>query len=156
MRRRVISWLLVILWMGVIFYLSHQQAVESNSLSTGITERIVAIIERVAFGIEVDLVHFNHLIRKSAHFFAYLVLGILVSNALNSHGYAGFKLFWVAMGICVLYAISDEVHQLFVPGRAGQVRDVLIDSAGAVVGIGGFLAVLGLSGRLRKSDAGKI
>jgi len=142
--------------MGVIFYLSHQQAVESNSLSTGITERIVAIIERVTFGVEIDLVHFNHLIRKSAHFFAYLVLGVLVSNALNSHGYAGFKLFWVAMVICVLYAISDEVHQLFVPGRAGQVRDVLIDSAGAVVGIGGFLAVLGLSGRLRKSDAGKI
>ena len=140
----------------MIFYLSHQQAVESNSLSTGITERIVAIIERVTFGVEIDLVHFNHLIRKSAHFFAYLVLGVLVSNALNSHGYAGFKLFWVAMVICVLYAISDEVHQLFVPGRAGQVRDVLIDSAGAVVGIGGFLAVLGLSGRLRKSDAGKI
>jgi VanZ family protein len=37
---------------------------------------------------------------------------------------------------CVLYAVSDEVHQLFVPGRGAQVTDVLIDNAGAFVGIG--------------------
>ncbi|NMA91488.1 MAG: VanZ family protein, partial [Amphibacillus sp.] len=41
MTRKVVSWLLVILWMGVIFYLSHQPAAESSSLSTGITERIL-------------------------------------------------------------------------------------------------------------------
>lgn len=40
--------------------------------------------------------------------------------------------------ICILYAISDEVHQLFVPGRGGQVRDVIIDSAGAIAGILGY------------------
>ena len=38
----------------------------------------------------------------------------------------------------MLYAISDEVHQLFVPGRGGQVKDIVIDSAGAIVGISGF------------------
>ena len=40
----------------------------------------------------------------------------------------------VAVGICVLYAISDEVHQLFVPGRSGQFKDVFLDSGGAIVG----------------------
>ncbi len=74
MKRKVISWLLVILWKGVIFYLSHQQAVESNGLSTGVTERIIVIIDRLMFGIEVGLIHFNHFIRKSAYFFAYLVV----------------------------------------------------------------------------------
>jgi hypothetical protein len=37
--------------------------------------------------------------------------------------------------IGVLYAVSDEIHQTFVPGRAGQLRDVLIDSCGVLAGI---------------------
>ncbi|NHC41026.1 VanZ family protein [Bacillus sp. MM2020_1] len=42
----------------------------------------------------------------------------------------------LAIGICVLYAASDEFRQIFVPGRGPLVKDVFIDSAGAVVGIG--------------------
>ena len=141
MMRKVISWLLVILWMALIFYLSHQPATESNSLSTGITERVVAIIERVTSDIDFDVSNFNHIVRKNAHFFAYLILGVLVSNALKSNGINGPKRFLIALLICVLYAISDEVHQLYVSGRAGQVKDVIIDSAGAIVGIGGYLAL---------------
>ncbi|GAA4069041.1 hypothetical protein GCM10022410_13710 [Amphibacillus indicireducens] len=45
------------------------------------------------------------------------------------------------MAICVLFAISDEVHQLFVPGRAGQVMDVVIDTTGAIAGISGYLGL---------------
>ncbi|NLM05265.1 MAG: VanZ family protein [Clostridiales bacterium] len=78
MTRKVISWLLVILWMVLIFYLSQQPATESNSLSTGITERIVAIIERLTSDIDFDVSNFNHIIRKNAHFFAYLILGVCV------------------------------------------------------------------------------
>lgn len=138
MTRKVILWLLVVLWMALIFCLSHQPATESNSLSTGITERVMAIIERVTSDIDFDVSNFNHIIRKNAHFFAYLVLGILVSNALKSNGLKGSNRFIIALLICILYAISDEVHQLFIPGRAGQVRDVIIDSAGAIVGISGY------------------
>ncbi|PGY12090.1 VanZ family protein [Bacillus sp. AFS031507] len=39
------------------------------------------------------------------------------------------------MGICVLFAVSDEFHQLFVAGRGAQVKDVFNDSAGAMMGI---------------------
>lgn len=76
-------------------------------------------------------------IRKTAHFSVYLLLGVLVMNALRRSGVIGLKAVALAIGICVLYAVSDEVHQLFVPGRGGQARDVLIDSAGAILGIGG-------------------
>lgn len=38
----------------------------------------------------------------------------------------------------MIYTISDEIHQLFVLGRGGQIKDVIIDSSGAVVGIGGY------------------
>lgn len=148
MMRKVISWLLVVLWMALIFYLSHQPASESNSLSTGITERVVAIIERVTSDIDFDVSNFNHIVRKNAHFFAYLILGVLVSNALKSNGLKGSRRFLIALAFCILYAISDEIHQLFIPGRAGQVRDVIIDSAGAVVGISGYLVFGKLKTRL--------
>lgn len=139
MMRKIISWLLVVLWMALIFYLSHQPATESNRLSTGITERVVDIIERVTSDIDFDVSNFNHILRKNAHLFAYLILGVLVSNALKGNGIEGAKRILIALAICILYAISDEVHQLFIPGRAGQVRDVIIDSAGAVVGILGYI-----------------
>ena len=41
----------------------------------------------------------------------------------------------LALLIGILYAVSDEFHQLFVPGRAGQFRDVLVDGAGTVLGV---------------------
>lgn len=60
------------------------------------------------------------------------------------------KLFKIALLICIPDAISDEVHQLFIPGRAGQVRDVIIDSAGAVVGISRSLVFEKLKTRLAR------
>jgi VanZ family protein len=133
--RKKIPWLLVILWMTLIFYLSHQPVAKSNKLSTGITEKLVEVVERMDSDKNLNLGRVNHILRKNAHFFAYLILGILVVNGLRSSGMVGIKSIGLGILICVLYAISDEVHQLFVPGRGGQVKDVLIDSAGSITGI---------------------
>lgn len=141
MARKIISWLLVILWMGLIFYLSHQPAVESANLSSGIMERILVLIDRVIVGLKIDPNYFHFTIRKSAHFFAYFILGILVINALKSSGLTGLRHFLIGLVICILFAISDEVHQLFIPGRAGQVMDVVIDTTGAIAGICGYLGL---------------
>lgn len=134
--RKKLPWLLVILWMTMIFYLSHQPATETNGLSKEITKKIVKAVEKIAPDVDLDSVSFNHIVRKNAHFFSYLVLGILVMNGLRSSGVSGYRIIVFALGICILYAISDEVHQLFVPGRGGRVTDVFIDSAGAAIGIG--------------------
>ena len=72
--------------------------------------------------------------RKSAHFIGYMILGILAIGLILQYENI-YKKPQFAFLICVLYAISDEIHQLFVPGRAGQVRDVLIDSSGSFLGI---------------------
>src|SRR5690554_609911 len=120
MKRKILSWTLAVLWMALIFYLSHQPAIESNGLSTGITEKIVVMVEKVAPDIKFNMGRFNHMLRKGAHFFAYLVLGILMINGLSSSDIYGFKGIGLAILICILYAISDEVHQLFDPGRGGQ------------------------------------
>lgn len=138
MKIKIIPWLLVIFWMALIFNLSHQQAYKSNRLSKGATEIIVETIEKVAPNIVVNKRSFNNTLRKNAHLFAYFVLGILVTNALRSSGVTGYRAMGLAIFICVLYAISDETHQLFIPGRGGQVKDVIIDSAGAIVGVLGY------------------
>lgn len=138
---KILSWIAALLWMALIFYLSHQPATTSNALSTGITEVLVKTVERVAPNANIDIQSFNNIVRKNAHFLAYLALGVLVINALRRSGVNEYRSVVLALGICVLFAISDEVHQLFVPGRGGQVSDVLIDSAGASVGMGIYLLV---------------
>lgn len=131
------SWMLVILWMSLIFYLSAQPAMESKALSEGATEIVVEVFERIAPNMaeRIDIRRFNYILRKNAHFFGYLVLGILVVKAVGKRGAA------LALLICVLYAISDEVHQLYVPGRSSEIKDVIIDSVGAAVGIGIYLGL---------------
>lgn len=132
----IISWTIVILWMLLIFNLSSQVAEKSNKLSKEVTEIVLETVEKVASDADFDIDNLNHILRKNAHFFAYLVLGILVINAVRKSGVFGFKGIILTLGICILYAASDEVHQAFVPGRGAMVKDVLIDSTGVIVGIG--------------------
>ena len=131
----IISWALVISWMAVIFMLSSQVAEQSNELSTGITQTVIEIIQKATPFWEIGSEQLNHILRKGAHFTAYMILGALVINALyKSFGIGKRYIFWGFM-ICVIYAVSDEVHQAFVPGRGPALKDVLIDSAGAFTGI---------------------
>jgi VanZ family protein len=135
LKTKFLSWAAVIFCMAFVFYLSHQPATESNELSTGITEVIIQTVEKVAPNVDFDIRSLNHIIRKNAHFFVYLVLGLLVINALRIRKVRGYRSIVLAIGICVLYAITDEIHQIFIPGRSGEIRDVVIDSAGTIVGI---------------------
>src|SRR5690625_1594783 len=137
---QILAWIPVLLIMGTIFYLSHQPASDSSKLSGSVTELIAQMITAIPI-LQIDMDKFHFFIRKSAHFLAYLTLGFFVMNAVQiSFRKAIFKLIRYrisfALLVCILYAISDEVHQLFIPGRSGEVGDVLIDSAGDFVGIG--------------------
>ncbi|UCZ52894.1 VanZ family protein [Bacillus shivajii] len=147
---KVISWVAVILWMALIFYLSHQPAGESSELSSGVTALILSIIEGIvpaAVNVDFDIFHFY--IRKGAHFAAYFVLGLFVVNALYASGVKGLRSVLVALLISVLYAASDEYHQTFIPGRSGEVSDVLIDAVGSATGIVCYLLAVKLIQKLR-------
>ena len=135
MKQKLLPWILVILWMALIFFLSHQPAMESNQLSSGIIKRIYDIIKMIAPDIRLDLESLNHIIRKLAHFGVYMILGFLLANGLRYNKKSRINAILLALLICILYAISDEIHQIFIPGRSGQVSDVLIDSLGGLVGI---------------------
>ncbi|MDI3546342.1 MAG: hypothetical protein PWP68_1759 [Rikenellaceae bacterium] len=135
------------MWLVLIFYLSAQPAAESDGLSKKVTEVIIDTVDRVVpldtdGKPTIDLVEkFNHIVRKYAHFTSYLALGLLVMNAFMRSGVKGFKAFIFSSVFCLIYAISDEIHQFYVPGRDTQVADVMIDSAGVFVGIGMYWMV---------------
>lgn len=86
--------------------------------------------EQEAFAEKVD-----HPVRKTAHAMEYAVLGLLTAGAYIRRGTSIRKGILVPWGIATLYAASDEFHQLFVPGRSGQVSDVVLDSAGVLAGV---------------------
>ncbi len=113
--------------------LSAQPAVQSGHLSRGVTEFIVGSDA----SIDDDFIdRLDHRVRKNAHLFTYLILGVLMMNALRRSGISGYRVIVLSFVICALYAGSDEVHQLFVQGRGAEVKDVVIDSVGALLGIG--------------------
>jgi len=130
----ILTWTCTLIWMGIIFYLSSQPATQSAHLSTGFKNELLSILAHFMPGIEnMEFRSLDFFIRKNAHFIAYFILGALTLLALIQS--AARKPANLALLICFLYAMSDEFHQLFVPGRAGQFRDVLIDGAGAVLGV---------------------
>jgi len=79
-------------------------------------------------------------VKKGGHMAAYALLAALWLRALASRRPAG-RAAWLALAITVLYAISDEYHQTSVPGRNGTGVDVLVDTAGAVLGLWGWRVV---------------
>lgn len=86
--------------------------------------------EQEAFAEKVD-----YPVRKTAHAMEYAVLGLLTAGAYIRRGTSIRNGILVPWGIAALYAASDEFHQLFVPGRSGQVSDVVLDSAGVLAGV---------------------
>lgn len=131
-RQNWISWVYVAAWMAVIFLFSAQEASDSSRLSSGLLQWVLSWLPFLKNG-DPELGHL--FIRKGAHFFIYAVLGVLSLRALFYSGFKGKKSWLLALLICVLYAASDELHQTFIPGRAGQIADVLLDGLGASTGI---------------------
>lgn len=122
-------------WMIVIFLFSSQPATESGELSDGL---LFDILDWLNIEVSISTGEFlSVFIRKAAHFSIYAILGVLVFVCIGVI-FDSIKCKKRALSaeiVCMCYAISDEVHQLFVPGRSGAAVDVLLDSIGAVTGI---------------------
>lgn len=145
----ILSCIAVILWMVLIFTLSAQPAAQSNGISKKVTETIIKIVNKIIPGVDFKILNPNHFIRKNAHFFIYLIFGILTSIALRKCGVVGVRSMVLVLLICVIYSISDEFHQAFVPGRGPQIKDVLIDAIGAIVGSSLYLVLIKINMKFR-------
>ena len=104
MKNKLYSWLPVILWMSLIFFLSSRPDLPSN---------------------KIDILDF--ILKKSAHMIEFGILVFLLSRSLK------FKKPDLSLLMALSYAFTDEIHQLFVPGRGGKLSDVLIDSIGIII-----------------------
>ena len=155
----MICWLLVAACMAFIFAMSAKQASDSSRISGGLIERFLDFVSPdfrsgdAAYRLE-RIEALQNIVRKTAHFTIYALLGVLASQALFCHTESVKTAALVAFAVCLLYAASDEVHQLFVPGRSGEVRDVCIDSLGAALGItlSCLVTRLVMSRKRRKSE----
>ena len=136
----ILLWAVVVLWMGVIFSFSMENAEQSAASSDSVLEKVLRVLDKnfdtyTAERQEQLLEQYSRLIRKTAHFCIYAALGFFTANAFTYQGMKRRNTVLYSFLIGVIYAVSDEIHQYFVPGRACQFADVLIDSAGATFGI---------------------
>ena len=135
---RIILYVLVIWWMVIVFCFSHQESLQSTATSNQAIEIILNVLNIN----DMDLTEKQEIIknlqlpiRKLAHFILYFVGGTILYLFFSTTKYSAKKRIGAAFGVAVIYSMFDECHQVFVPGRAGQITDVCIDSLGALVGI---------------------
>ena len=152
---RFVSIVLVVLWMGVIFSFSAQNGTESKKTSGGLVEFVAKIInpdfENLSEKEQEDAKNaVSEFVRSAAHFFCYAVLGFLSLNALLTYKIKlKYKVIFAFAFSCV-YSASDEIHQCFVPDRAFQFSDIVVDTFGAATGILMLCVILVIVKKCRK------
>lgn len=155
----IILAVIIILWMAFIFSMSAKNATQSSNISGGLTYNVLntlfANFRGLDRSIQDNIVEgLQFVVRKGAHFSAYAILGGLCFVEFSYFKGVNFKKqFTAAFFISVLYAASDEIHQYFVPGRACEFRDVMIDSCGALFGIVVIVVFNIIKSKLKKQNS---
>lgn len=133
---RIILIILLLCTFYMIFSFSSQNGEESSGISRKVTEFIVEKILRVNGENKVELINkLGGFVRKLAHFSIYAVVGFLLMALVSTYSIEKNNGIGISLIIGIIYAISDEIHQYFVPGRAAKITDVMIDTMGVIVGI---------------------
>ena len=137
----LVAYILLLAWMSLIFWFSNQKAVASDNLSGGPIKSVITFVYKI-IGKEINENEINKIVdtlntpvRKTGHFIEYLILGILVINVISKYQLDKRTIIIISILIMIIYACSDEVHQLFIEGRSGEIKDVLLDSIGGTTGI---------------------
>lgn len=136
-KKWLLFWILAFLTVVLIFSLSDRDAAHSTDDSSVIcrflAEHFIDGFEDYTPAHQKQILHkMQHPVRKTAHMMEYALLGGLFCMALGRFPAARYPGAWILAVAC---AALDEYHQTFVPGRSGELRDIAIDSAGALAGI---------------------
>lgn len=131
--KKAILILLIIIWMITVFIFSNQQSSDSANTSGKFIKIVMKIFNKDISDEQIQALQLP--IRKLAHFTIYAIGGVLVALLVNKYKISTLKKILYSQMFMTTYAITDEVHQYFIPGRAGIITDVLIDSAGALLSI---------------------
>ena len=137
----VVTTVLLLFLYGTIFSFSAQDAEESGSLSREVAEHCVEVYNVISGKqwtraiVESWAAYWEHPIRKLAHFSEYACMGVLVYSIFRPWRERNRKLFLLVILWVAVSAATDEFHQLFVPGRSGNIADVLLDTCGGAFGL---------------------
>ncbi len=137
---RVISTALLVAVLTVIFILSAQNSHESDGVSGGFIKTLASVF-KPDFGTlteaqQLKIVEaWQSVVRTLGHFSEYGALGFFAANAARSYGLKGLWGILAPFAFSVVYALSDEIHQIFVPGRTCELKDLLVDSLGSLLGV---------------------
>ena len=148
--------ILAIIWMGVIFMFSAQVSDESKSSSNKVTSAVVNTVisikkENISEEKRQKIIEDKtFIVRKTAHFTEYFILGLILILFLQTKEKLTAKYIILAIIFCVLYATSDEIHQLFVDGRSCKIMDIIIDTCGSSLAILGFTSIYKITTNLKK------
>lgn len=144
---RIVLIILILCWMYIVFGFSNAGGEESTGISTRVAKFFVKNEAYIRLA--------EHIIRKVAHLSEYAIGGILVYSLLLTFNLNSKIQFCASWLFVVVYAITDEIHQLFIPGRTGRIVDVFIDSLGAMLGICSLLLIIKIINKLKKQNTVK-
>ena len=119
----------------MIFCFSSQKGTSSSNLSNGLIYKVTSYItgNKVSNKEKITLSNkYSKFVRKMAHFSVYLILGVLVVSFISEFNIK--RRYLLAVILCIFYALTDELHQYFVPGRSCELLDVLLDSTSSLLG----------------------
>ena len=157
---KILLVLLILVWMGLIYFLSSVPGQESNIKSKAMIQK--AIEKEVGVGkkevteeehqkqVQRLVNKINAPLRKVVHAVVYVILSILIGIACKVYGSKKWMYISFPVMIAFLYACTDEIHQRYVVGRSGKVSDVLIDTCGAVIGLLILQAFCVIKNKLKK------
>lgn len=140
---KIIDILLVVIWMCTVFWFSSQVGDDSKAQSGNTIRKIITFFNKniTKENLEIIVETLQPFVRKLAHFSIYTLGGMLIYNLINKYNLNKKEKIIYTIIIGALYATSDEIHQLFVPYRSGQVTDVLIDTCGVITGVILFIII---------------
>ena len=138
MVKKTVKFIIVLICMLSIFLFSSDNGDESTRKSDGIIINMCNIFMKNKINSENKTKFINRyvfFVRKTAHFTIFLLLGVSLISLVKEYMIINYKTLLFALFIAIIYACSDEVHQLFVIGRSARILDVFIDSFGSLFGI---------------------
>lgn len=140
---KIIDIAIVILWMFIVFWFSSQVGDASKAQSGNTIRKIIIFFDKNISNenLETIVEVLQPFVRKLAHFSIYTLGGILIYNMINKYKLTRKRKVIYTAIIGALYATSDEIHQLFVPYRSGQITDVLLDTCGVITGVILFIII---------------
>ena len=148
--KRIIYGIMLLTTFIMIFQFSASTGDDSHGISADVTEFIAKVLKVSNENRDTFLEIVEPYIRKIAHFSVYAFAGIWEMLFLNTFDIKDEKKLLFGALIGTTYAITDELHQRFIPGRSAQIIDVVIDSEGNLLGL---LAILLIVMIIKKNKA---